>query len=634
MKKITLYSFLMLLMFFSCKQEPEKQAQPRTIGQLTISNEHPKPSDHLDLTYNNDKDVEAFYYYMVGTKKYPVDIDFSKTDGQQKAAIKIPDSAIALAFIIKVDDKIDDNNKKGYLLPLYTNDDVQISGSNSAISYFALRNGGNYNIIGDENATLSTIKTELEAHPELKENWEVPYLELLFKNNKEEGKKLIEDYAAAIGKKTEVSEKEYASVMQFYRMLKNKIKEDSVKQIALAKFPKGTTANFELIDQFQKEGDLTKKVAIFKTYAESNPKLGNLGNYMASALARTYYQQKDMDNFDKYLSKVDEKSNRASVLNNLAWSMAESGENLDQAEKMSKTSLELITSLQQNLDDKPEFYTKNQYDKNLKSSYNMYADTYAFILFKQGKVKEAIAYQEKAHDPKARDLAANERYIDYLIADNQTEAVKEKAENFIKLGYANNKIKEAYKTAYLQQNPSATDAEENIVAFEKEAYAAQVAEVKSTMMDEEAPLFTLKDMKGNDVSLASLKGKIVILDFWATWCGPCIASFPGMQEVVTKYKNDDKVTLLFVDTFERGPNREKMVEDFIKENKYTFEVLYDKEIEGSNSFEVAGKYNIEGIPTKVIIGTDGRMKFISVGYSGSNEKLIKEMDIMINILKS
>ena len=58
------------------------------------------------------------------------------------------------------------------------------------------------------------------------------------------------------------------------------------------------------------------------------------------------------------------------------------------------------------------------------------------------------------------------------------------------------------------------------------------------------------------------------------------------------------------------------------------------EIDGGKSLEVAEKYDITGIPTKVIIGPDGRMKFKSVGYSGSNEKLVKELDIMIDILKS
>ena len=624
----------MLLTLYSCKKEPEKKVQPLTMGQLTISDEHPQPGDNLELTYKSDQEVEAFYVYMVGDKNYPLDIDFSAKDGEQKSSIKIPDSAVALAFIFKVDDQYDTNDKKGYLVPLYTKDDQQIPGSRSALEYYPIRYGEDYGIKGDATTALNTIKSELDAHPNLKSTWEVPYLQLAYDNDKEAAKKLIEQYAAAVGKKSDASEKDYNSLFQFYSMLGEEAKADSIKQVTLVKFPKGTTANYDLIDQFQQESDLEKKTEIFKKYSEANTKSGNLGDYMAGTLARNYYQQKDMANFDKYISQVEDKGRRASALNNLAWPMAESGENLDQAEKMSKTSLELITELQKNQKDKPEFYTKNQYDQSLKSSYNMFADTYAFILFKQGKVKEAISYQEKAQDPKSRSVESNQRYIEYLIADSQFEPVKEKAESFIKLGHANEKIKEAYKTSYLKLNPSATDVEGNIIAFEKEAYASQVAEIEKTMLDEEAPTFTLKDMKGKDVSLASLKGKTVILDFWTTWCGPCKASFPGMQEVVTKYKNDDKVVLLFVDTFERGPNREKMVEDFIKTSKYDFHVVYDAELDGGNAFEVAGKYDITGIPTKVVIGPDGRMKFKSVGYSGSNEKLVKEMDIMIDILKS
>ena len=87
------------------------------------------------------------------------------------------------------------------------------------------------------------------------------------------------------------------------------------------------------------------------------------------------------------------------------------------------------------------------------------------------------------------------------------------------------------------------------------------------MLDEEAPQFTLKNLDGETISLTSLKGKTVILDFWATWCGPCKASFPGMQEVVKKYENDENVSLLFVDTFEDGKKREENVAKFIKDNK-------------------------------------------------------------------
>ncbi|MBA6152791.1 TlpA disulfide reductase family protein [Gelidibacter maritimus] len=634
MKKITLYLFLTLLVVFSCKQESEKKASPLTMGPLTISNEQPKPGDHLEIIYSSAKDVEAFYAYMVGDRNYPVDIDFSESNNEHHASIHVPDSAVALAFLIRADDQFDDNDKKGYLVPLYDESGSKIIGSKAATALYALRQGSDYGIKMDEKAAFETIHTDMTAHPELKADWNSSYLQMAYKNDKIEGKKLIDTYAATIGTQSDVSEKEYTTLLQTYSIIGDESKLDSLKKVVLEKFPEGSTANFELIDQFQQESDLDKKAEIFKRFSDANSKLGNIGNYMAGTLARTYYQNKDTDNFEKYVSLIDDKSRRASTLNSLAWPLAESGENMAQAEKMSKSSLDLITSLQNDQTDKPDYVTKKQYAKSLESQYRMYADTYALILFKQGKVKEAIAYQEKATDAKARDVDGNQRYIEYLVADNQHQKVIEKAEHFMTLGHANETIKEAYKTAYLIENPSATDADAKIASFDKEAYKTQVAEIKKTMLDEEAPTFSLKGMDGKDVSLADLKGKTVILDFWATWCGPCKASFPGMQEVVTKYKDDDKVVLLFVDTFERGPTREKMVEDFIKSNNYTFHVVYDPMIEDSNDFEVASKYDINGIPTKVIIGPDGRMKFKSVGYGGSIERLVKEMDIMIDILKS
>jgi thiol-disulfide isomerase/thioredoxin len=262
----------------------------------------------------------------------------------------------------------------------------------------------------------------------------------------------------------------------------------------------------------------------------------------------------------------------------------------------------------------------------------MFADTYALILFKQGKPEEALKYQEVAVG-EGLNNDMNERYIEFLVASKKYKKAEEKAEEFIRKGAATQKTKDLYKTAFLKNNPDKKEFETKLAELEKIAHDKQLADIKKKMIDEKGIDFTLKDLDGKSVSLSSLKGKIVILDFWATWCGPCKASFPGMQKVVNKYKADDSVVILFVDTFERGKDRTQKVADFIKKNNYSFHVLFDNQLEDSNDFEVAPKYGITGIPTKIIIGPDGNIKFRAVGYSGNTEKLVDEMDMMIELLK-
>ncbi|WP_179020481.1 TlpA disulfide reductase family protein [Winogradskyella forsetii] len=634
MKKITLLAFLMLTIL-SCKNDKqEEKINSKTIGQLTISNEKPQPGETLEITYKNDNVTDAFYNYMVGTKNYPVDIDYEASENEIKGAIKIPDSADAIALFFKVGEDYDNNDKAGYIMPLYNEEGNPIPGSNSAAAFYSVRNGSFYGIEADPVDVAKAIKTEMDSSADLKNKWETAYLNLAYKNNKAEGKTLIDNYLVELNEKASKSEEDYTNLMNFNNTIGETTKSDSLRALLIEKFPNGTTANLELAKQFNTETDLDKKIAIFETYMKRNPRTDNFSDGMASSLAYLYLEKDDLANFDKYSQMMVDKNRRAYGLNNLAWSYAEKGEQLDVAEKLSKESLSIIEALQKDPNGKPDYATQRNYEKGLESSYSMFADTYALIQFKQGNVKEAITYQEKAHDPKAQDAEANARYISYLMADEQYESVLDKAAKFIKLGNGNEDVKAAYKKAYLNVSPSAKDVNEKLAALEKEGYNKSVADIRSKMIDEAAPQFTLKDTEGKDIALNDLKGKIVILDFWATWCGPCKASFPGMQKVVTTYKDDENVTLLFVDTFESGANKEQLVEDFISENKYDFHVVYDIQPEGSTRFEVADKYEVTGIPTKIIIGPDGKIKFRSVGYNGSTDKLIDEMDIMIDILKS
>lgn len=110
----------------------------------------------------------------------------------------------------------------------------------------------------------------------------------------------------------------------------------------------------------------------------------------------------------------------------------------------------------------------------------------------------------------------------------------------------------------------------------------------------EAPNFTLKNLDGEEVSLEDYRGKIVLLNFWATWCGYCDKEMPDMQKLS---KENDDVVVLGVDVMEE----KEIVEDYIEKGGYDFEVVLDEK------GDVARRYLVQYFPTSYFIDKDGIM---------------------------
>ena len=213
-----------------------------------------------------------------------------------------------------------------------------------------------------------------------------------------------------------------------------------------------------------------------------------------------------------------------------------------------------------------------------------------------------------------------------------TAAAQAELEKFFEEGKYTKGMREQLQRIYMAGGKNEAQWTAYVSNLEEIAYNKLKAELAKKMINMPAPQFALKDMSGKEVSLASLKGKVVVVDFWATWCGPCIASFPGMQTAVNKFKNNPDVAFLFIDTWENDSNRVQKVTDFIAKNKYDFHVLYDdpKAKEG-NAFVVVEDFKVEGIPTKFVIDRNNNIRFQSVGFSGSAETTVNEITAMIDM---
>jgi thiol-disulfide isomerase/thioredoxin len=137
-----------------------------------------------------------------------------------------------------------------------------------------------------------------------------------------------------------------------------------------------------------------------------------------------------------------------------------------------------------------------------------------------------------------------------------------------------------------------------------------------------APDFELTQLDGKKVKLSSLRGKTVIIDFWATWCGPCIMAMPGMKKAQEKYKDNPDVVFLFIDTFERVAQDQwkDHVNKFVTNRGFTF---MNPALDFGNNTAMA--YGVEGIPAKFCIDKDGKVKHKGSGYLGSTEAVLNEM---------
>ncbi|MCY3869623.1 MAG: redoxin domain-containing protein [Gemmatimonadetes bacterium] len=135
-----------------------------------------------------------------------------------------------------------------------------------------------------------------------------------------------------------------------------------------------------------------------------------------------------------------------------------------------------------------------------------------------------------------------------------------------------------------------------------------------------APDFQAETLEGEKVSLSDYQGKVLILDFWATWCGPCLAELPYFQELVNLYKNDPSVAFLTI-----SQDRSKDVaRKFIEQKGYTFPVIFDTGI--GQLFEV------EGIPLLIVIDKEGNIRYKHFGFDPNNVDFVQLMKKEIQIV--
>ncbi len=610
---------------------------------LKYTPEHPQAGEPITITYTPANDlmgtkatVEGVVYTVGGKSTNAHDISLKKSGNAYIGTVQTDTSDNFVFFGFLADGNFDRANNEGFWVQLNDGNKVK-KGANLSLSTFY---SGFNRAVGIEEAnkdkSLDAMNEEFKLYPESKTENLVSYLQAVSQIKKDEAPSIIQKEIESFIKKGLKTETDYSTLRSLYSVAKLPAQAGFITGVLKEKFPSGKWTVNETAQKYMAEKDLDKKEKMLDdilTNIKTNPDWENMKQsepFFLSNLANAYAAKNDLEGMKTIIKKYNIKGNDlAQLYNSIAWKLQEKDENLKDADEFSEMATTWTKNEWKNpTGEKPAMLNEKAWEKSRARTFAMYADTYAMVQYKLGNYKKGLPYAEEATLQIMKGESADQNNTYALLASKALTPKKyvPQLEKFVKDGKATPGIKDILKEAYTKKN-SAEGFDAYIAKLERESYLKMVEELKKSMLEETAPQFALLDLEGKKVNLNDLKNKVVIVDFWATWCGPCIASFPGMQQMVTKYKNDPEVKFIFIDTWENGDKKEKEATDFMGKYKYDFHVLMD------NDNKVVESFKVSGIPTKFVVDKKGIIRFESVGYGGSIDKLVSELTAMIDMAK-
>ncbi len=613
----------------------------------------PKAGDKVSFTYNKAGSTlpgreplsfSLYHFNSITKKQGVIGLTPSQKGNLYSGSFIVPETALMLGVSVTEGEEKDDNNSNGFIIPVYDASGNRPAGS-KATEATLLAGPGNYylGVAPNPEKALELVKAEWNSNIAARSKLLPQYAAALYRFNKVEANPQIEQITDELLARPQATEQDLTVAIQYAQAAKKTERWKALTADLKSKFPNGSWKRNEERNKIALITDPDERLKAIDAFVANNPadndqeKMANANMHYQQIAAYTKGKDKiDLNKLQLYAAGITPEE-RYSLYNNQAWTWTFTKDTMySQAEELSRLATDWARKeLNHPSAQKPEMSTTEIWKKSREYRYAMYLDTYAYTLFKLKDYKSALKYtRESCVLSNWKNTEYNDRYaqiaefalpLETRIADLTAMLVNNTAGPI---------TKEVLKRALVQQTGSEGEALKALASLGESAKLKAREALSKKMLNMNAADFTLLNLEGKEVQLSQLRGKVVVLDFWATWCGPCKVSFPGMQKTINKYKNNPDVAFLFINTWENQETlekRKKEVSGFITQNKYSFNVLYDEK-NTYDAYKVVSNFKVDGIPTKFIIDKQGKIRFKSVGGDANADQLVSDLSEMIEMV--
>ncbi|CCH00843.1 alkyl hydroperoxide reductase/thiol specific antioxidant/Mal allergen [Fibrella aestuarina BUZ 2] len=554
-------------------------------------------------------------------------------DNKWYANIVVPNDAVSLMLIVKNENnKLDNNKGTGYWLPV-THDGVVSEGAYATIAYMyaGAWEAPNYNLSTQRDSARILFEQEFTLYPQSKRFYHRYYLSTLSKSGEKYKSELsmFESY-------NDLDQWELLMLTDLYKYKNNVEKTRFFNDRLFKTYPGGFWSmqinSMPLQKAFSGTDDMVKKRKAYEEFKEKYKTFedDDTRRYIElrkgiTMLSRLLPHFVEYDLEKEWLADVNELSDEFKIptLAFGARSLNSNGNGLV-AEKYAKMAVELMKMyLDTNVRKVTErlYYTDKEVRNIRESLLADYLYIYGHSLFLQKKYEQAdtVLQQAALKYAKSTDITKNKLYLRCLIEAKQYKKAQSVMRGFMKRGKVDKEMDELMINLPIADGDK-YDAEEAVKYVIRD-------KIRANIIRENIPDMVFRNSLGEKVSLSSYKGKIVILDFWASWCAPCIAGLGVLDKFRADNKLDDKVVIVCVNTLEYDLKGRNRANEIMASRNYSLVSLFDE------LNEAPKQARFTALPTRVFIDQSGQVRYRQTGIEGSETEQLAELAVIVGEIR-